>query len=89
MTDRVVITLIGSHGIAERQTRDIGGRGFDTLETIPLDETEREAIQRLIAQARHRKMLAETDNEVEKARDYLARHAPELLAFKPEGIDHG
>lgn len=89
MTDRTIITLFDGYGFAERQTRDIGGRGFDTLETIPLDETEREAVQRSIAQARHRKRLAETDNEVEKARDYLARHAPHLLARTTEGIDHG
>ena len=89
MTDRTIITLLDTCGIAERQTSDLGGRGFDTLETIPLDEIEREAIQRAVAQARHRKAIADAAKEIEKARDYLARHAPELLAFKPEGIDHG
>lgn len=89
MTDRIVIMLYEQDGCAERQTRDLGGRGFDTLETIPLDETEREAIQRAVAQARRRKAAADAAKEIEKARDYLARHAPKLLAFKPEGIDHG
>ena len=89
MTDRTIITLLDTSGIAERQTRDLGGRGFDTLETIHLDDDERRMIQRAVAQARHRKAAADTAKEIERARDYLARHAPELLAVKPEGIDHG
>jgi hypothetical protein len=89
MTDRTIITLFDTHGFAERQARDIGGRGFDTLETIHLDDDERRIIQRAVEQASRRKAIADAAKEIEKARDYLARHAPELLAFKPEGIDHG
>ena len=89
MTERTFITLFEKYGFAERQAREVAGRGFDTLETIPLDRGEREAIQRAIDSARQRKQQASTDCEVEKARDYLARHAPHLLAAQPEGIDHG
>lgn len=84
MTDRTVITLIEGHGIVDLQKR-----GFGTLETIHLDDDERRIIQRAVEQASRRNAIADAAKEIEKARDYLARHAPELLAFKPEGIDHG
>ncbi len=89
MTDRTIITLFDTCGFAERQTRDIGGRGFDTLETIHLDDDERRIIQRAVEQASRRKAIADAAKGIEKVRDYLARHAPELLAFKPDGTDHG
>lgn len=90
MTDRTVITLNdGTFAIAERQDNYAFIGRYVTTTVVRLNDDDRREIAGIVERAERRNEGRNFHLEVKKALDCLARHAPELLAFKPEGIDHG
>jgi len=89
MYDRLIISVRSTCGIAEYQYRDIAGNGYDTSQSIRLNDEDAADIRAILERAKHRAIQAAIAARVEDARALLARDAPHLLAFKPEGIDHG
>lgn len=90
MTDRTIITLNdGTFAIAERQDNYAFIGRYITTTVVRLSADDCREIAGIVERAERRNEGGHSYPEIAKARDYLARHAPELLAFKPEGIDHG